>query len=189
MKRSPGLSLVMPAYNEEANVGAAARACAAAGEKFAEDYEVIVVDDGSRDRTSECVQAEARTNPRVRLIRLPQNRGFGGALKTGLKGADKPHVFYTDSDCEADEDWLYYSALALVRSPHVGMGGPNLIPDEGSWIADCVGLSPGGPTHVMIDDRTAEHVPGCNMAYYTRVAKEINGFDSQFRAANISLSK
>ena len=41
MKRSPGLSLVMPAYNEEANVGAATRACAAAGEKFAENYEVV----------------------------------------------------------------------------------------------------------------------------------------------------
>src|SRR5262249_49294632 len=56
-------------------------------------------------------------------------------------------------------------------------------PDEGSWVADCVGLSPGGPTHVMIDDRTAEHVPGCNMAYYTWAAKLINGFDPQFRKA------
>ncbi len=62
-------------------------------------------------------------------------------------------VVYTDSDCEADEDWLYYLALSLVRSGHAGMGGPNLIPDEESWVADCVGLSPGGPTHVMIDDR------------------------------------
>ena len=92
-------------------------------------------------------------------------------------------VVYTDSDCEADEDWLYYLALALVRSGHAGMGGPNLIPDEGSWVADCVGLSPGGPTHVMIDDRTAEHVPGCNMAFYTWVLKQVNGFDSQFRKA------
>jgi glycosyltransferase involved in cell wall biosynthesis len=102
MRRSPGLSLVMPAYNEEANVGAAVRACAAAGAKFAEDYEVVVVDDGSRDRTSERVQAEAQNDPRVRLIRLPQNRGFGGALKTGLKAAQQPHVFYTDSDLQFD---------------------------------------------------------------------------------------
>ena len=75
------------------------------------------------------------------------------------------------------------SRLPLVRSSHVGMGGPNLIPDEGSWVADCVGLSPGGPTHVMIDDRTAEHVPGCNMAYYTWAARIANGFDPQFRKA------
>jgi len=102
MKRSPGLSLVMPAYNEEANVGAAVRACAAAGAKFADDYEVVVVDDGSRDRTSERAQAEAQTDSRVRVIRLPQNRGFGGALKTGLQAAQKPHVFYTDSDLQFD---------------------------------------------------------------------------------------
>ena len=92
-------------------------------------------------------------------------------------------VVYTDSDCEADEDWLYYLALSLVRSGHAGMGGPNLIPDEGSWVADCVGLSPGGPTHVMIDDRTAEHVPGCNMAFYTAILKQVNGFDPQYRKA------
>ncbi|HSD09511.1 MAG TPA: glycosyltransferase family 2 protein [Candidatus Binatia bacterium] len=102
MKRCSALSLVMPAYNEEANVGAAIRACAAAGEKFAEDYEVIVVDDGSRDRTADCVREEAQANPRVRLISLPQNRGFGGALKTGLKAAGKALVFYTDSDLQFD---------------------------------------------------------------------------------------
>jgi glycosyltransferase involved in cell wall biosynthesis len=102
VKRCSGLSLVMPAYNEEANVKAAIRACATAGEKFAEDYEVIVVDDGSRDHTAERVREEAQGNPRVRLISLPQNRGFGGALKTGLKAADKPLVFYTDSDLQFD---------------------------------------------------------------------------------------
>ena len=92
----------MPAYNEEANVADAIRACATAGDTFAEDYEVIVVDDGSRDHTSERACREAQTNPRVRLITLPQNRGFGGALKTGLKAADKPLVFYTDSDLQFD---------------------------------------------------------------------------------------
>ena len=102
MRRCAGLSLVMPAYNEEANIVAAIRACATAGETFAEDYEVIVVDDGSRDRTAERAGLEAQANPHVRLITLPQNRGFGGALKTGLKAADKPLVFYTDSDLQFD---------------------------------------------------------------------------------------
>jgi glycosyltransferase involved in cell wall biosynthesis len=102
VKRCAGLSLVMPAYNEEANVADAIRACATAGDTFAEDYEVIVVDDGSRDHTAERVSHEAQTNPRVRLISLPQNRGFGGALKAGLKAADKPLVFYTDCDLQFD---------------------------------------------------------------------------------------
>jgi hypothetical protein len=109
--------------------------------------------------------------------------GLSYARNVGMNAARGEVIAYTDSDCEADEDWLYFLALALVRSGHVGMGGPNLIPDEGSWVADCVGLSPGGPTHVMIDDRTAEHVPGCNMAFYTWALKLVNGFDPQYRAA------
>jgi O-antigen biosynthesis protein len=141
-------------------------------------YEVIFVDDGSTDNTQEIL----KEFPWVRNIRQ-NNMGLSHARNVGLAAARGEVVVYTDSDCEADEDWLYYLALALVRSGHAGMGGPNLIPDEGSWVADAVGLSPGGPTHVMIDDRTAEHVPGCNMCFYTDVLKQVNGFDSQFRKA------
>jgi glycosyltransferase involved in cell wall biosynthesis len=141
-------------------------------------YEIIFVDDGSTDNTQDIL----RKFPNVRNIRQ-KNQGLSFARNVGMNAALGEVVVYTDSDCEADEDWLYYLALSLVRSGHAGMGGPNLIPDEGSWVADCVGLSPGGPTHVMIDDRTAEHVPGCNMAFYTAILKQVNGFDSQYRKA------
>jgi O-antigen biosynthesis protein len=141
-------------------------------------YEIIFVDDGSTDNTQEIL----KNFPNVRNIRQ-KNQGLSAARNVGMNAALGEVVVYTDSDCEADEDWLYYLALSLVRSGHAGMGGPNLIPDEGSWVADCVGLSPGGPTHVMIDDRTAEHVPGCNMAFYTAILKQVNGFDSQYRKA------
>jgi len=136
------------------------------------------VDDGSKDNTQEIL----KQFPWVRNIRQ-RNMGLSHARNVGMNAARGEVVVYTDSDCEADEDWLYYLALSLVRSGHAGMGGPNLIPDEGSWVADCVGVSPGGPTHVMIDDRTAEHVPGCNMAFYTAILKQVNGFDPQFRKA------
>jgi len=142
------------------------------------NYEVIFVDDGSTDDTQEIL----RKFPWVRNIRQ-ENMGLSHARNVGLNAARGEVVVYTDSDCEVDEDWLYFLALHLVRSTHAGMGGPNLIPDEGSWVADCVGLSPGGPTHVMIDDRQAEHVPGCNMAFYTAILKRVNGFDTQFRTA------
>jgi glycosyltransferase involved in cell wall biosynthesis len=142
------------------------------------DYEVVFVDDGSTDNTQEIL----KQFPWVRNIRQ-KNMGLSYARNVGLAAAEGEVVVYTDSDCEADEDWLYYLVLTLVRSGHVGCGGPNLIPDEGSWVADCVGLSPGGPTHVMVDDRTAEHVPGCNMGFYTWAARAINGFDPQFRKA------
>src|SRR3954447_13104848 len=169
------MSVIVCSYNGASTV----ESCLRSMERIKyPEYEVVFVDDGSTDNTQEIL----KKFPWVRNIRQ-KNMGLSYARNVGMNAARGEIVVYTDSDCEADEDWLYYMALAMVRGPHAGMGGPNLIPDEGSWVADCVGLSPGGPTHVMIDDRTAEHVPGCNMAYYTRVAKEINGFDSQFRKA------
>jgi glycosyltransferase involved in cell wall biosynthesis len=142
------------------------------------DYEVVFVDDGSSDDTAAIVQKFSE----VRYI-YQANQGLSSARNVGLEAATGEIVAYTDSDCEADEHWLYHLALALVRGGHAGVGGPNLIPDEGSWVADCVGVSPGGPTHVMLDDRIAEHVPGCNMAFYRAIARQANGFDAQFRKA------
>ncbi len=171
----PKVSVIICSYNGASTT----QTCLASMEKLRyPDYEVIFVDDGSTDNTQEIVAKF----PWVRNIKQ-KNMGLSYARNVGMNAALGEVIVYTDSDCEADEDWLYFLALALVRSGHKGMGGPNLIPDEGSWVADCVGLSPGGPTHVMINDREAEHVPGCNMAYYTWAAKEVNGFDPQYRAA------
>ncbi len=174
-EKLPKVSVVVCSYNGASTV----ETCLRSMQRIRyPDFEVIFVDDGSTDDT----QRILRKFPHVKNIRQ-KNMGLSYARNVGLNAASGEIVVYTDSDCEADEDWLYYIALALGRSKHVGMGGPNLIPDEGSWIADCVGLSPGGPTHVMIDDRTAEHVPGCNMAFYTWTARQANGFDAQFRKA------
>lgn len=174
-EKLPSCSVVICSYNGASTV----EACLRSMERLRyPDFEIIFVDDGSTDRTQEILTKF----PTVRNIRQ-KNMGLSYARNVGLEAARGEVVVYTDSDCEADEDWLYYLALALVRSGHAGMGGPNLIPDEGSWVADCVGMSPGGPTHVMIDDRTAEHVPGCNMGYWRQVALQAQGFDPQFRKA------
>ena len=171
----PKVSIVICSYNGASTI----ESCLRSMQRIHyPNYEIVFVDDGSTDNTQQILQQF----PDVRNIQQ-RNMGLSYARNVGMNAVTGEIVIFTDSDCEADEDWLYYIALALVRSPHAGMGGPNLIPDEGSWIADCVGLSPGGPTHVMVDDRTAEHVPGCNMAFYTWAAKQANGFDSQFRKA------
>jgi len=172
----PMASIVICSYNGASTVESCLRSMERL--RYPGEYEVILVDDGSTDSTQETLDKF----PWVRNIRQ-QNRGLSYARNVGMEAARGEIVVYTDSDCEADEDWLYYLALTLVRGKYVGMGGPNLIPDEGSWVADCVGLSPGGPTHVMIDDREAEHVPGCNMAFYKWALKLVNGFDPQFRKA------
>jgi len=174
-EKLPTASIVICSYNGASTV----ESCLRSMRKLKyPNYEVIFIDDGSTDSTQEIL----RSFPEVRNIRQ-RNMGLSFARNVGLNAAGGEVVVYTDSDCEADEDWLYYLCLTLVRSRHAGVGGPNLIPDEGSWIADCVGIAPGGPTHVMIDDRTAEHVPGCNMAFHANALKQVNGFDPQFRKA------
>jgi GT2 family glycosyltransferase len=174
----PMMSVIICSYNGAGTV----ESCLRSMQRIRyPNFEVVFVDDGSRDHT-QAILKQFEGWPHLRII-TQKNMGLSFARNVGMNAAKGEIIVYTDSDCEADEEWLYYLALAMKRSKHVGMGGPNLIPDEGSWVADCVGLSPGGPTHVMIDDREAEHVPGCNMAFYTWAAKEIGGFDSQFRKA------
>jgi glycosyltransferase involved in cell wall biosynthesis len=92
----------MPAYDEEANVASAVAAARSAAERFADDWEVVIVDDGSRDATADRVREAAGGDPRVRLLQHPRNRGYGAAVRTGLKAATKPFVFFTDSDLQFD---------------------------------------------------------------------------------------
>jgi glycosyltransferase involved in cell wall biosynthesis len=97
------ISFVLPAYNEEENIEKAVRAVIAAAEGLdLADYEVIVVDDGSRDRTPEILESLRLENPHVRPIRQPRNLGYADALKTGFTSARLPLVFYTDSDLQFD---------------------------------------------------------------------------------------
>lgn len=98
----PSISVVLPAYNEEANVGQAVRKAMEAVAAHTSDYEVIVVDDGSRDRTSEVVQAIIEEHPQVRLVRHKVNRGYGGALRSGFEAATKELIFFTASDNQYD---------------------------------------------------------------------------------------
>ena len=142
------------------------------------DYEIILVDDGSTDNTAEI----AAKFPQVRNLRQP-NLGLSAARNTGIAQAAGEIVAFTDSDCRADEDWLYYLVGELLRSDFAGVGGHNFLPPEDSATAAAVMASPGGPAHVMLTDREAEHIPGCNMAFYKNALRHVGGFDSIFRKA------
>jgi glycosyltransferase involved in cell wall biosynthesis len=141
--------------------------------------EVILVDDGSTDATPQI----AALYPNVRYIRHPTNAGLSAARNTGIEAAHGEIVAFTDSDCRPDEDWLYYLVGDLLNSAFTGIGGHNLLPPEDSWVAAAVMVSPGGPAHVMLTDRVAEHIPGCNMAFYRWALLEIGCFDPLFRKA------
>ena len=142
-------------------------------------YEVILVDDGSSDESF----AIASAFPTVRTIRHAENRGLSEARNTGILASHGEVVAFTDADCRADEDWLFYLVNDLVRSGYAGVGGHNFLPPDDSCIAAAVMVSPGGPAHVMLTDRLAEHIPGCNMAFYKWALVEVGYFDPVFRTA------
>lgn len=176
LARAPRVSVVVASYNGASTLPA----CLASLSRLNyPDYEILLVDDGSTDRTAEI----AAKHPGVRYLRHPANAGLSAARNTGIEAATGKLVAFTDADCRADEDWLYYIVGDLLNSAFVGMGGPNLLPPEDSPVAAAVMASPGGPAHVMLTDRQAEHIPGCNMVFYKWALQEIGGFDPIYRKA------
>jgi cellulose synthase/poly-beta-1,6-N-acetylglucosamine synthase-like glycosyltransferase len=203
--RSPKVSVVVAACNADRTL---ATCLDSLGKLNYPDYEIILVDDGSTDTTARIAsEHQSRVSslqakdaeggetsldsriqtlddyPRVRVIRHDRNRGLSVARNTGLAVAQGEIVAFTDADCRADADWLYYLVGDLVNSEFAAMGGPNLLPPDDSAVAAAVMVSPGGPAHVMLDDRQAEHIPGCNMAFYKWALEAVGGFDPTYRKA------
>jgi glycosyltransferase involved in cell wall biosynthesis len=172
---SPKVSVVVCSYNGASTLE---ECLASLGKMNYPNYEVILVDDGSKDNTPEI----AAKFPWVKNIRQV-NRGLSVARNVGAQAATGSIVAYTDSDCVVDEDWLFYLVEAMRDQKVDAIGGPNIPPYTDSWTARCVAASPGGPSHVMIDDHRAEHVPGCNMAWDRAKLLALGGFDAQFRVA------
>ncbi len=103
MSRLPELSIFFPCYNEEANVERVVRAAMEAAGRYADRFEVIVVNDGSRDRTGEIAERLAAEHPGVvRAVHNQPNLGYGGAVARGLREARYQWIFFTDGDGQFD---------------------------------------------------------------------------------------
>lgn len=102
MDAAPGLSLVLPAFNEAAVIGRAVREAEESLAAHFERFEVIVVDDGSRDDTATEALRAIESAPHARLVRHEVNRGYGAALRTGFEAARFELVAFTDADCQFD---------------------------------------------------------------------------------------
>ena len=96
--RLDGLSFFFPALNEEDNVAPIVEEAVAVLPRFADDIEVTVVDDGSTDRTGAIADELATKDPHVRVIHHGTRRGYGGAVRSGLRAATKNWIFFTDGD-------------------------------------------------------------------------------------------
>lgn len=170
------------------------------------DYEVVLVDDGSKDDTVQIVEKFlARYSPdgkppekvlyeggapgttiqeagRLRYIRQ-KNMGLSFARNIGAYLSKGAIFAYTDSDCMVDPDWLYYMIGTLLSGDYCGVGGPNVSPEAVDWVQAAVSAAPGGPSHVLLTDVVAEHIPGCNMAFHRWAFENAGGFDTEYRKA------
>ena len=98
----PSMSIVLPAYNEEANVASAVEQVSAVAQQLGMDYEIILVNDGSSDRTGEIGRELAQRIPNFQLVEHHPNRGYGGSLKAGFAAATKELIAFVPADNQFD---------------------------------------------------------------------------------------
>ncbi len=118
MTQSPQLSISVffPAYNDEKSIGGMVDGAMAVLRRHSPDFEVIVVNDGSRDGTAGVLEdLRAKYDPDLRVVTHPENLGYGAALRSGFAAAAKEYVFYTDGDGQYDVSELPYLIELMDR--------------------------------------------------------------------------
>jgi glycosyltransferase involved in cell wall biosynthesis len=100
--RLPGLSVFLPAHNEEENLEQVVADFAAELLNLADDYEIVIVDDGSRDRTGAIADRLAAADSHIRVVHHPVNRGYGGAVVSGMRACRLPFILLSDCDGQFD---------------------------------------------------------------------------------------
>ncbi|MBV9188568.1 MAG: glycosyltransferase family 2 protein [Acidobacteria bacterium] len=109
----PSISLVIPMFNEEANIEHAIAYAVDALSQHASDYEIIIVDDASTDDSPELVRRAIAGNPRIRLIRHDFNQKLGASLRTGFAEAKNELILYMDADLPFDPEVLGRAIRAI----------------------------------------------------------------------------
>ncbi len=183
LRAYPMVSVIVCSYNGGPTLADCLRALDAVNYP---NFEIVLVDDGSTDRTQEIIADWEKTRkaggPGFQNIRQV-NMGLSYARNVGAQHARGEVFAYTDSDCMPDADWLYYMIGTLLSGDYAGVGGPNISPPAVSWVQAAVAAAPGGPSHVLLTDVVAEHVPGCNMAFHRWAFESVGGFDPEYRKA------
>ena len=172
----PAVSVIVCTRNGRSRIGDCLRAI---GKLTGGGLETLVVDDGSEDGTAEYV---ARNFPWARMLVL-EPCGLSAARNAGADAARGEILAFTDDDCEPDAEWIVRIRPAFQDGRYAAACGPNLPPRPRTWEEAVVGAAPGAPSHVMLDDEEAEHLPGCNLVVRKSAFDAIGGFDPQFHTA------
>ena len=106
MSARPQLSLVFPVFDEAPNLDTLFDRALALAPRLADDFEIVMVDDGSRDGSFALIETRRRTEPRIRVVRHAANQGYGAALRAGLHAARGDLVFFSDADLQFDLEEL-----------------------------------------------------------------------------------
>lgn len=165
------VSFVVIAYNEAKNIGRTLDAICALSGLVPGLYEVIVVNDGSRDGTADVVAGRAARNPDIKLIDLPQNRGRGAARATGIAAAQGELIANVDADILLPSDWLVRAESALVG--HDAVGGTAVPDGDVAYVYRATKLKPR-----VVSATTS--VTG-NNGLYRRQVFDLISFDSSLR--------
>lgn len=96
------ISAFFPAYNDAGTIPSMIIAADVTLRSLTDDYEIIIINDGSSDHTAEVLEELKRSYPRLKVVHHQKNRGYGGALRSGFANASKDLVFYTDGDAQYD---------------------------------------------------------------------------------------
>ncbi len=171
----PLISVIICVFNGVCRVGDAVKSLRKLNYP---NYEVLVVDDGSTDGTLDLLEQFDF----IKVIESP-HMGLSAARNSGAAAAEGEILCYIDDDCEADKDYLYWLAKAYAENDWGACGGPNIPPSPEGEDEAVVASAPGAPSHVMLDDIEAEHIPGCHLSVRKSVFEEIGGFSEQYWVA------
>lgn len=122
MKKLGSITAFFPAFNDAGTISSMVIGALMTLPKVTNDYEVIVVNDGSQDYTGDMLQELARVYPQVRIVYHPTNQGYGSALRSGFAAATKEWIFYTDGDAQYDPRELVKLVRALCPETDVVNG-------------------------------------------------------------------
>lgn len=138
MNRGESISAFFPCYNDKGTIATIVAESQAVLEKLTDDFEIIVVDDGSTDGSRELLQELQHTYPKLKLVFHDSNRGYGSALRSGIAAATKELIFYTDGDGQYDVKEL--PRLFDKLSPDIDVVNGYKLKRNDPWYRIVIGL-------------------------------------------------